>query len=190
MNATRPGASTEYSRGSAVEKRAARGADSPNPGAVRPAFTAAIVVLALLGALLLLVAEFTTLFVVRSSTGTVRSVGTGSHHTYAMVPIAVLAVWLSVVFATVGNRPALLGIGVIGIVALLIALAGDLPDAHASGLVGTAATHYVEASTKPSTGLYMETLGAVLLLVTCVCGFVLLGPPARVRGRRASAEAV
>jgi hypothetical protein len=25
----------------------------------------------------------------------------------------------------------------------------------------------------------METLGAVVLLITCVCGFLLLGPPPR-----------
>ncbi len=42
-------------------------------------------------------------------------------------------------------------IGVLGVVALLIALLGDLPDATASGLILTSA-HYVEAKSTPSAG--------------------------------------
>jgi hypothetical protein len=63
-----------------------------------------------------------------------------------------------------GNRPAFLGFAVLGIAALLIALLGDLPDARTSGLIGSSAGGYVQATSRPSAGLYMETLGAVLLL--------------------------
>ena len=59
--------------------------------------------------------------------------------------------------------------------ALLIALLGDLPDAHATGLAGSAARGYVNASSTPSAGLYLETLGAVILIATCGLGFMLLG---------------
>lgn len=135
----------------------------------------------LLGALLLLVAEFTTLFEV--STGgsgpAVKSVGTGSHHAYALVPIALLAAALAYGVCGVGSRPALLSIGVLAIIALLIGLLGDLPDAHSNGLITGAGGRYVSASSNPSAGMYMETLGAVVLLITCVCGFLLLGPPPR-----------
>jgi hypothetical protein len=180
MNATRPEANTEYSRGSGVPKRVSRGLE------ILPKV---VIAAAALGALLLLVAEFTTLFEVRTSASAipVRSVGTGSHHAYALVPIALLAIWMTVTVMALDSRPALLAIGVLGVIALLISLLGDLPDAHASGVIGTSATHYVSASATPSAGFYMETLGAVLLVIASVCGFLVLGPPPR-RGPRMSAS--
>jgi hypothetical protein len=206
MNATPPEAKTEYSRASehserdsgasphrdsAARKRGSRGTADRTAGTTSAAprlVRGAILLGGLLGALLLLVAEFTTLFEIRTSAGAaaVRSVGTGSHHTYALIPIAALVVVLSIAVYTAVSRPALLSIGMLAILSLLIALLGDLPDAHASGLVGGGAQHYVAASATPSAGLYMETLGGVVLLVTSVCGFLLLGPPRR-SGRRRSA---
>ncbi len=149
---------------------------------------AAILAGALLGALLLIVAEFTALYQVHTAASTtpVRSVGTGHNDSYALIPIALLAAALGIGIFRSGNRPALLAIGLIGLVALLIALLGDLPDAHATGLAGSAASRYVNASSTPSAGLYLETLGAVLLIATCVLGFLMLGrpePPARPQPR-------
>jgi hypothetical protein len=137
----------------------------------------------LLGAVLLLTAEFTTMFEVRTAASAtpIKSVGTGSHHAYALVPVAVLVAGLAFAVRATGSRPALLAIGLMGVTALLIAVLGDLPDAHASGLVGTAGTHYAPASSRPSAGLYLETLGAVVLLITCVCGLLALGSPSSPR---------
>jgi hypothetical protein len=187
MSAPRPRASTEYSKGSAVsEGVSAQGRSSSGEGA--GAARAAVLAAALLGALLLVVAEFTTLFEVRTATGSavVKSVGTGSHHAYALIPIALLAAVLAYAVYAAATRPALLAIGLAGVIALLIALLGDLPDAHASGLVGTAGTHYVAASSSPTAGFYMETLGAVVLVIASVGGLLLLGPPPRLRHSRDS----
>jgi hypothetical protein len=194
MSATPPEAKSEYSRGprrsSGGERAHARGDSSARAGSRQPAgetsraAVAAICAGALLGALLLIVAEFTPLFTIHTSASTaaVRSVSTGSHHSYALIPIALLVALLAYGVWTAGSRPALLAIGILGVISLLIALLGDLPDAHASGLLGSAASHFTAASATPSAGLYMETLGAVLLLITSVCGFLLIGPPPR-RGR-------
>lgn len=197
MNATPPEAKTEYSRAPEGFEGASAGPGDRDSRAVarrsrarkrRPAsagdrvpalIRGAILIGGLLGALLLLVAEFTTLFTVSTSAGPVSSVSTGSHHTYALVPIAALVVVLSFAVYAAVSRPALLAIGLLAVIALLIALLGDLPDAQASGLVGGGAQHYVAASASPSAGLYMETLGGVVLLITSVCGFLLLGPPPR-----------
>ncbi len=105
----------------------------------------------LLGALLLLVAEFTTLFEVSDGRAgpPVKSVGTGSHHAYALVPIALLAAALAYGVWRVGSRPALLSIGLLAVIALLIGLLGDLPDAHASGLLTNTGGRYVSASSSP-----------------------------------------
>jgi len=202
MNATPPEANSEYSRGPERSEghsprqlsflRKAGAAFSEGSGA--PAgrrFSHAILAGGLLGALLLLVAEFTPLFEVSTAAASapVKSVGTGSHHAYALVPIALLAGVLAYGVWRVGSRPALLAIGLLAVIALLIGLLGDLPDAHTSGLITAAGGHYVTASSSPSAGLYLETLGGVVLLITCVCGFLLLGPPSRqARGARVSAS--
>jgi hypothetical protein len=198
MSATPPEAKSEYSRGpmhsSGPEPAGARGDSRPTGPSREPASetgnAAAIAIFAggLLGALLLVVAEFTTLFTVHTSTSThaIRSVGTGGHHTYALIPIGLLVAFLAYGVWSAGSRPALLAIGFLGVIALLIALLGDLPDAHASGLIGSPARHFANASSTPGAGLYIETLGAVILLITSVCGFLLLGSPTRRRRLTAS----
>jgi hypothetical protein len=133
----------------------------------------------LIGALLLFVAEFTPLYQVHTAASAlpVRTVGTGSHESYALVLLAVLAAALGYGIFRTGSRPALLAVGLVGLVALLIALLGDLPDAQATGLLRSPDAHFVNASSTPSAGLYLETLGAIVLIATCVLGFLGLGKP-------------
>ncbi len=181
MNATPPEASSEYSRGGSLPDRGIRrgshaqaaGRDSGR------SVIAAILAGGLLGAALLLVAEFTPLFHVNAAghASPVKTVTTGSHQSYALVPIAVLAAALALGVWWEQSRPALLATGLLGVIALLIALLGDLPDAHASGLIGSSLTQFTDASSSPAVGLYLETLGAVVLVITCVSGFILIGPP-------------
>ena len=191
MSAT-PGARSEYSRGSSgssgpsgpsgdgsaggsrgAGRRVAR-AREPGRGLVRAG--------ALLGALLLVVAEFTTLYREHVAGGTViGTVSTGSPHAYAMIPIALLGAFLGYAVWRAGSRSALVLLGAVGAVALLIGLLGDLPDARAHGIRRTATGNYVQASDTPSAGLYMETLGAVILIATCGSGLLALG----VRANRA-----
>jgi hypothetical protein len=147
----------------------------------------------LAGAGLLLVAEFTPLLHVHSSAGNqvIKTVGTGPHHSYALVPVALLAAALAYGVWETRSRLALMATGLLGLLALLIALLGDLPDAQASGLVGSATTRFATASSSPSIGLYLETLGAVVLLITAASGLLLLEPPAptaRRPSRRPSAS--
>jgi hypothetical protein len=191
MNAT-PGATNEYSRGSQAPRddlgRGSgrfRGGIGHRSTGVGGGAGGLIVAGALLGALLLLVAEFTSLYQVHVATSLtpVQSVSGGSHNSYALVPIALLAAGLGIGVARAGSRPALLAVGVIGVVALLIALLVDLSDAQATGLALSPTHHYIKASSTPSAGLYMETLGSVILIATCGLGFMMLGPPPR-PGRR------
>ena len=187
MSAT-PGANTEYSRGSGDSGRGF-GGDSGNSGLPPDRRTAVvdrgagglILAGALLAALLLIVAEFTSLYDVHIATTTIpiKSVSGGSNHSYAMLVIGAAAGLLGIGVWRSGSRPALLALGVLGIVALVIALAGDLPDAEASGI---ATRQFVLGKDHPSAGLYLETLGAVLLIATSGLGFLMLGvPPPRRR---------
>jgi hypothetical protein len=133
---------------------------------------------ALLAALLLIAAEFMTLYHVHLGNRaiSIESVTAGSHNSYAMVPIGLLAAALGVAMWRGARRPALLALGLLGMVALLIALLGDLPDAHAVGLADAAT---VSATTTPNAGLYAESFGAILLIATSGLGLAMLGFPRR-----------
>ena len=146
------------------------------------------VLIGVLGAAVLLVmAEFEPLLRVHSGAyraGVVATVGTGSHHSYALIPVALLAAALAAVARVTGNRPALAAVAFLGLVALGIALLGDLPDAHTAGLIRQPGGNYVNASSSAAAGLYLETLGAVLLLFAGGAGLLLCA--AGIRGERGS----
>jgi hypothetical protein len=194
MNMTPPEARPEYSRAgvgpdgvSDSPAAADRRAKSGGGAALRLVVWGA----GLIGAVLLVIAEFTTLFEVHTATssGAVASVNTGSHHSYALIPIAVLALCMTIAGWRARSRPALAALAVLGLIALLIALIGDLPDAQSTGLVGSSARHFTSASSTPGAGLYLETLGAVALMIAGGLGLLLIPAPARQpRPRRPATE--
>jgi len=165
MSATPPEAKPEYSR---APRRSQR------PVAISVALFAAGVT----GALLLVAAEFTTLYEEDSAASRVpiHTVLTGRHNSYALIPVALLAILLAFGATRSANRPALLALGTLGILTVVIALVGDLPDAQASGVVGSALAGYAKAKDVPQIGLYLETLGAAVLVITCGAGLLLTHP--------------
>ena len=192
MNATRPEADFEYSRGQPPsEDDFDRGTGHPGRSPRRPTglYAGLLLLGGLAGAILLLVAEFTPLFTIHSSlqAAPIKTVTAGSHQGYALIPVGVLAVVFTLIAWRTGSRPALLGIGVMGVVALLVALLGDLPDAQARGLVATS-TRLAIATDKPSTGFFLETLGGVVLLLTAAGGLLLEPTPLRRRPRARGAR--
>src|SRR5947209_16236068 len=91
MNAPAPEAENEYSKSPARRRRRSAGDFRPSDGG-----SWLIAAVGLIGAALLLAAEFRPLYIVHVTTygaGT-SSVSTGSHDSYALVPIALLAVGL------------------------------------------------------------------------------------------------
>ncbi len=181
-----PRATNEYSRGSGAsggvpgdsERQISRGS-----GGVRAApfgrIGAGIFAGTLVGAILLVVAEFTTLYTVHGTNSRAPAVAvrTGSNDSYAFIPIAILVLILAFAVLRAGSRPALLAIGIAGVVAILIALVGDLPDTQRSLLTGCNTGQCVTEAAHASTGMYLETAGAVLLLAVSGLGFLLLGRP-------------
>ena len=133
-----------------------------------------------LGAVCLTVAELTTLYTIHIATvhAAIKSEGTGSHNGYAMIPIAALALLLAASAWQRDSRIALLAITVLGIGALVLALAHDLPDAQSQGLIMLGGNYHV-AKASPSAGLYLETLGAIVLIITGGCALLMAGPLAR-----------
>jgi hypothetical protein len=176
MNASRPEADIEYSRATGPSRRVfRRRKGSPEDAWQRryEAHRTAVLVAGLLGAVLLIAAEFTPLLHVHTTAHLqVTTVNTGSHDSYALVPIAIAVALLTFNAWRSGSRLALLAIGVLGLVVLGIALLGDLPDAHTRGLV-TTSSGLQGASSSVGIGLYLETLAALVLLLTAAGGMLL-----------------
>ena len=185
MNVSRPEAEDEYSSVEATsdavwQRRFER-------------YRTAVLVLGLIGALILIGAEFAPLLHVRAAAAggggirVVRTVQTGPHDGWALVPVAAGVALLSLWVWRSGSRPALAAIALLGIAALLIALARDLSDAHATGLVGSPAHGLSTAQAHAAIGLYLETLGAAVVLIGAAAG-VLLEPTVRINRRRRLAD--
>ncbi len=183
MSAKPPEANTQYSRAPGASRDQPGGRSGPpgaaSPGA-RPALRAArtgFLIAGLLGATALVVAELAPLLHVRvaASSAPITTVLTGPHHGYALLPIAALSAVLTIAARRHHSRHALVALGALGLIALAIAVVGDLPDARATGLVGSSATRYAQARSSAAVGLYLETLGAVLLLLASGLGLLLIG---------------
>lgn len=167
MNASQPEADTEYST--------PVGGSSPlngPPGAARgrrfPRAFATARGLGLGGAGLLAAAEFSPLLRVRTIAAhprLVRTVQGGPHHGWALLVIAALAGLISLLAARLGARPAGSLLLLLAVGALAVMLGVDLPDAHATGLVRIAGAGPTEAQAHAGLALYLETLGALALLL-------------------------
>src|SRR5690348_17269116 len=121
MNVSEPEADTEYSRAPAVpdgRNRPVAGGLSGGWSGVRLAVLAGTLV----AAVVLLVAEFQPLFEVRTSArnGVGTTVQSGSHHSYALVPIALLAAALALAWRRSSARLAALAMAILGVAALVI----------------------------------------------------------------------
>jgi hypothetical protein len=146
-------------------------------GTVR-AVRIALAIAALAGALCLIIATFST--IIEITVGTTSKIADRDtelsgwdRHSVSLLLIAVFAL-LMTAGALRGARPAMAAVAVAGIAVLLIALIGDLPDVHETGVVGQL---YDNARANPKIGYYLETLGGALLLLAGG-GLLLLGAPA------------
>ena len=119
------------------------------------------------GVICLLLATFTTVIEFQVGT-TTRLPGRDTHlsgwdrHGPALLIVAVFAAAM-VAGALRGARPGMVALGVLGLVALVIAVAGDVPDLNETGFIGEV---YEDAAAGPEAGFYLETLGGVLLLAS------------------------
>jgi hypothetical protein len=130
---------------------------------------------ALAGAFLLIAADLSTLLQIKVLTVVEKKLSGHAQHDWAVAFLGAMAIPLGVGAARRRARPALVGLVLIGAAVMVIALAKDLPDTRSTGVYGE---RYEQAAAQAGAGFYLETLGAVLLIVTGVGGLVLLPPPA------------
>jgi len=87
-------------------------------------------------------------------------------HGNAMFVIAAFAIILTVVSVWAGSRPAALGVAVMGVIALLVFLIVDLPDAGQIGTLDDARQSFIDAEAVPQSGFWLEMLGALGLALS------------------------
>lgn len=150
----------------------------------------AVLVVGTIGAILMIVSEFSTLRsvkVVTASCGDLASPAardscvTYGHeeHYYGLVLMGLVAL-LMVWGATVGrSRPAGLALIAIGAAVVAIALLTDVPDIHKTGLIGQ---EFDQAKASAGPGLWEELAGGALVLAAGVMGTG--APRPRTRRRR------
>ena len=137
---------------------------------VPPLARIAALALAAIGCVLLVVAEFSTLFEIRVITVVKDSTTGGSNHGYALLIIAVASGFMGYGGIYKGARPAQLALLLLALAAVVVVFAFDLPDVGEEGFIGEA---FERAEASPKTGFYLESLGAVLLLLSAVATVVL-----------------
>jgi hypothetical protein len=148
----------------------------------------ALLVLPLVGAGLLIAAEFSTLYEVVVVTAVPQggSFSAGGHHGYARGVMAIGIVVMTLGAVVGGSRPAAVAVLVLAAASLAIALAVDLPDVDETGLIGRT---YDAAQAEPRSGLYLEIAGGCAALVGGA--LILVARPAprrRSRSRRTAAS--
>ena len=118
----------------------------------------------LLGAVLLIVAEFLPLYEIRTITVVPKGGhhSTGAHHLYAMALLGVAMVPMAYGAVKGGSFPAAIALVVLALAAVFVALVVDLPDLNETGLIGRT---YDAAQARPRVGFFVETLGATLALL-------------------------
>jgi hypothetical protein len=137
---------------------------SPATTSVRP-LRIGLCAVASAGVACLVLATFTTVIEIKVGT-TTRLPGRDTHlsgwdrHGPALLIVAAFGAAM-VAGALRGARPAAIALAVLGLVALGIALIGDVPDLNETGFIGEV---YEDAAAGPSAGFYLETLGGALLL--------------------------
>ncbi len=92
------------------------------------------------------------------------SSGLDRHHG-AMLVLAGGSIVALVVAAMTGSKPAAMAVAACGIIALLIFLIGDLPDANKIGTLDDARQSFIDAKAEPQNGFWFELIGALTLAV-------------------------
>jgi hypothetical protein len=140
----------------------------------------------IVGALLLIVAEFLPIVSIRVITVVEDEQIGFDRHGSALLILGLAALIFLVGAWRGGSRPAMIAVAGIGLAAALIALLVDLPDLNEVGSYGE---RYDRATSEVGAGFYLETLGAVLL-IACGGGLLLSGDARerRPRSRATPAE--
>ncbi len=148
----------------------------PRSGPVAAFTERVLAALGILGALLLILSEFLTLYTVDASGAARQHITVSGHHQHAFALAVIGLAVLALTLPGVRRMPAaILARLVLALAALIIGPVGDGHDVTSSGVL---ATLYETAAAHAGNGYRAELVGAVLLLLSGA-GQLLLTLPAR-----------
>ena len=90
----------------------------------------------------------------------------GDRHSYAQIVLAVAAVVAMFIAISAGSKPAAMAVAACGVIALLIFLLLDLPDANNIGTLDDPRQSFFEAEAVPQEGFWLGLLGALGLALS------------------------
>ncbi|MQA74910.1 MAG: hypothetical protein GEU88_11315 [Solirubrobacterales bacterium] len=123
----------------------------------------------LVAAICLFASELMTTFDFTPPGGEVlRTQGGAGRHGNALMVIAVFAIGALAVAVLAASKPAATAVAIAGVVALLVFLLVDLPDANAVGTLDDARESFFDAEAVPQGGFFLEMAAALALAVTGV----------------------
>lgn len=112
---------------------------------------------------LLIASELMTTFEFTPPGGeALSSQSAGDRHSYAQIVLGAFAIVALVVAIVNGSKPAATAVAACGVIALLIFLLLDLPDANNVGPLDT----FVDAEAVPQPGFWLQLIGALGLAIT------------------------
>jgi hypothetical protein len=94
------------------------------------------------------------------------SQGGADRHGNALAVIAVFAIGALALAVLTASKPAATAVAIAGVIALLIFLLVDLPDANAVGTLDDPRQSFFDAEAVPQGGFWLEMVGALALAVT------------------------
>jgi hypothetical protein len=129
-----------------------------------------VLVLGIAASVLLVLTEVTTLFEIEVETASCSDLADpdqadrcdvtgGEHHSFALVPVALLVAVMAVGAGLGGSRPAGLALLGAGVVVLVIALAFDLADTTKTGEIGAS---FASAEAVKGAGFWFEVVAGAL----------------------------
>jgi hypothetical protein len=120
------------------------------------------------GGALLFASQFMNIFELNSAGPTAqRLIDSTDQHWYAMAVLGLYAALAAAGAVAAGSKPLAVSVAVAGVVALLLFLLIDLPDAGKTGTLNSETVSFLTAKADPAGGFWIELIGA---LVLAVCG--------------------
>ncbi|MEO8092994.1 MAG: hypothetical protein ABI726_09845 [bacterium] len=116
---------------------------------------------------LLIASELMTTFEFTLPGGEVpSSQSAGDRHSYAQIVLGAFAISALIVAIVNGSKPAASAVAACGVIALLIFLLLDLPDANNVGTLDDARQSFFDAEAVPQPGFWLQLIGALGLAIT------------------------
>lgn len=142
------------------------------------------------GCAMLAASEFMTTFELNGAPGQTFELQKASdQHHYALLVLAAFALIALVIAVASGSQPAAIAVAAAGVVALLLFLLIDLPDAGKVGTLDDPRQSFFNAEADPALGFWIELCGALVLAI-CGAALATLSPDQlRSFGQRGEGEA-